>query len=344
MAPRSRLAAAAKNMTLLREIGRGAYGTVYLAADARGKRFAVKVCSRENCAEEHYKRELRGARLYRAIPPSEGLVRMLALEETKTEFREVFELADDEFDDESAGAREYRPKTLSSLIAGEKALSLEAALELALALAKGLVTLERHHLLHRDVKPGNVIYVNGRPVLTDPGLIVIESEAASIVGTPGYVPPDSFVDDGGDVYSLAMTLKAASFGRPIEELARGPALEADTQNEFFPAWWRILNRATDANPARHYRSAAAFLKELIGLRRAMARGRFVAKLPWIVGALVTVAVVVICVVMIKSKIERDAYISQQIEEADEACRRMKEQIRKSSEEFRKNMLEFKDGK
>ena len=63
-----------------------------------------------------------------------------------------------------------------------------------------------------------MLYVCGRPVLSDPGLVVDESEAASLVGTPGYVPPEKFTDAASDVYSLGLTLKAASFGRQIEDI------------------------------------------------------------------------------------------------------------------------------
>ena len=61
---------------LEREIGRGAYGVVYGAVNGRGERAAVKVCRRDDIGEERYERELRGAKLYRLIPPQEGLVRM----------------------------------------------------------------------------------------------------------------------------------------------------------------------------------------------------------------------------------------------------------------------------
>ena len=75
------------------EIGRGAYGVVYLAAGAGGERAAVKVCRREDIGDERYERELRGAKLYRAIPPHEGLVRMRDLVETEWGFYMVMDLA-----------------------------------------------------------------------------------------------------------------------------------------------------------------------------------------------------------------------------------------------------------
>ena len=137
-------------------------------------------------------------------------------------------------------------------------------------MAKGLCALQRHHLLHRDIKPGNVIYVGGCPVLSDPGLIVEESDSASLVGTPGYVPPENFTDAASDIYSLGLTLKAASFGRQVEDLDKGPSLESDIGAAFFPVWWRILNKATDPTPSRRYQSAKALLKDVIGLRHRIA--------------------------------------------------------------------------
>ena len=283
-----------------REIGRGAYGVVYLAEGADGAWAAVKVCRRDEIGEERYARELRGARLYSAIPSQEGLVRMHELAETPWGFYVVMDLADDEFDRESPTVESYRPKTLASVIVGEKALPLGECIKLGISLAKGLVALQRHHLLHRDIKPGNVIYVGGRPVLSDPGLVVEESAAASLVGTPGYVPPENFTAAAGDVYSLGLTLKAASFGRSIEDIDKGPAIVADTGARFFPAWWRILNKATDPTPSRRYQSAKALLKDLESLRRKIALASIVgsraAKIAALLVALGIVSAIVFAVV------------------------------------------------
>ena len=255
---------------LEREIGQGAYGVVYLAVGSDCVRAAVKVCCREAVGNERYERELRGAKLYGKIPQQEGLVRMRELVETEWGFYTVMDLADDEFGGPQEASSGYRPKTLARVIEGEKALPLKECVKLGIALAGGLATLQRHHLLHRDIKPGNVIYVGGKPVLSDPGLLVDESDAASLVGTPGYVPPENFTAAAGDIYSLGLSLKAASFGRKLEDLDKGPAQEADTSAPLFPAWWRILNKATDPTPSRRYQSAKALIKDLKSLRMRMA--------------------------------------------------------------------------
>ena len=283
-----------------REIGRGAYGVVYLATNGKGERAAVKVCRRSDVGDERYERELRGTKLYSSIPPQEGLVRMRAFAEEPWGFYAVMDLADDEFGGSPDSSDGYRPKTLASVIEGEKALPLKECVKLALSLAKGLTVLQRHHLLHRDIKPGNVLYVGGRPVLSDPGLIVEESEAASLVGTPGYVPPEKFTDAASDIYSLGRTLKAASFGRQIEDLDKGPAMEADTGAALFPVWWRILNKAADPTPSRRYQSAKALIKDLNALRRKMVLSSFWRS--WMPKAAIVLTLIGLIVIGVSSRI------------------------------------------
>ena len=331
--------------TLGREIGHGAAGGVYLATAAGGRFAAVKVCLREELGDGRYERELRGAKLYKRIPSSEGLVRLLELGECEWGFYTVMEIADDEFGARPGATAGYRPKTLSSVIAGEKALSVKESLELGLALAKGLVTLQRHHLLHRDIKPGNVISVHGRFVLSDPGLLVEESEAASLVGTPGYVPPENFVGAGGDVYSLGLTLKAASFGRPVEELAMGPTLEADTGSPLFAAWWRILNRATHPDATKRYRSAKAFLTDLQSLRLRMAFSIFSWKVPFFVElAVIGLTLLILYVILSVKSSPRglDEFVSRRvkeerpnIEKALQAAQKVKTDLEKAAKELKR---------
>ena len=109
---------------LARKIGQGAYGVVYFAVGPGGTHAAVKVCRRDAVGDERHARELKGAKLYRAIPNQEGLVRMRELIETEWGFYTVMDLADDEFGGSRDASSGYRPKTLARVIEGEKALPL----------------------------------------------------------------------------------------------------------------------------------------------------------------------------------------------------------------------------
>jgi len=296
---------------LTQEIGHGAYGVVYSATGPNGEKAAVKVCNRDKTDSECYEREKRGVELYKSIPAGEGLIRLLEFGEYDWGFYAAMELADNEFERHSDELTTYRPKTLARVVAGEKALPLEATLKLGIALATGLVSLQRHHLLHRDIKPENVIFVRGQPVLSDPGFLIDETEAASFVGTPGYVPPENFTRANSDVYSLGLTLKAASFGRAVDELGKGPSLEADTENPLFPAWWRILNRATHPNATYRHRSAKALLKNLCALKRRQALSKLAQRASLYIQLLVLAVSILTFVTVVRMKLSFDNYVIQE---------------------------------
>ena len=284
----------------VREIGRGAHGVVHLARDSRTGAFAaLKVCPRPDPGDPDalaaWERERRGTALYAALPPHPGLVRILAFDEAADgrSFRVAMELADAEngpslnapappsFSLSRAEFRitSYRPKTLASVLQAEIVLSLPDCLSLGLRLAGALEFLQSRHLAHRDVKPSNVLYVGGRPVLADVGLVADLRDAKSLVGTPGYEPPEHHGTPQGDVYSLGRTLARASLGREPEEGGFVPCPEADSDAPGFWRWMQILARACALAPERRYRSAKALRKEISALAvRVALRARV---WPWV---------------------------------------------------------------
>ncbi len=254
---------------VLREIGSGAHGRVFLA-EGRSGRVALKVCPRPETPERQadWERERRGWRLLAGIPHHPGLVRVFGSgdEPGGGAFWVAMELADPE-GEAATDAESYRPLTLASVASAETALPLSKCLSIGTRLASAIEHLQRHHLLHRDVKPGNVLFIDGRPVIADAGLVVDVREAASIVGTPGYVPPENHGSPQGDVFSLGRTLWRIATGRPPEEAGSAPCAEADTSDPDFRDFLAIIEKAMSVAPELRYRSAKAMRKALARLRR-----------------------------------------------------------------------------
>ncbi|MBR3085861.1 MAG: serine/threonine protein kinase [Kiritimatiellae bacterium] len=261
----------------LRQIGSGAHGQVWLADGPEG-RVALKVCPRPSdpALLEDWRREMRGWGLFSAIPRHEALVRVFATGATADNcaFWVAMELADAEESDGAGNPDAYRPKTLASVADAEIALPFRDCLNIGLRLSAALEHLQRHHLLHRDIKPGNILYVRGMPVIADAGLVVDAREADSLVGTPGYVPPENHGTPQGDVFSLGKTLWRIATGRSPDAETIAPCAEADTAEPLFGEFMGILLRAMSPSPAKRFRSAKALRKALARLRRKMASRKF----------------------------------------------------------------------
>src|SRR5206468_424944 len=108
---------------------------------------------------------------------------------------------------------EYFPRTLRHDLTERGRLPIAQCIEIGLSLTTALAHLHKHGLVHRDVKPSNIIFVNGIPKLADIGLVTDVGDAKSIVGTEGYLAPEGPGSAQADIFSLGKVLYEISMGR-----------------------------------------------------------------------------------------------------------------------------------
>src|SRR6266566_3689636 len=218
------------------ELGHGAMGTTYLAVDkVLRRRVALKVIevpvvptSRDSKAvRERFLREARAAAALRH--PNVAAVYHFGAAPGGTHCYYAMELVEGE--------------TLETLIRRDGPLNAKVALEIAIQITQALMAAAAHGLIHRDLKPGNIMLARGgtdaaelQVTIIDFGLAKALADAGGepdlthgqFVGTPNFASPEQFgsgaVDARSDIYSLGATLwfaltgLAPHSGRTIEEI------------------------------------------------------------------------------------------------------------------------------
>lgn len=306
--------------TLRRPIGRGAYGEVWLARNVMGAPRAVKIIWRRQFESDRpYEREFAGIQRYEPVSRSaDGLVHVLHVGRNDAEgyFYYVMELADsaaplaEEHLESSVASTTasaehtpllaYMPRTLRSDLKRLGRLPTADCLRLALDVISGLARLHHQGLVHRDVKPGNIIFVNGRAKLADIGLVSAGGEARTFVGTEGYIPPEGPGSPAADLYALGVMLYEASTGFSPE---RFPDVPAEWLNEHSGddalELHEITLKACEGQRERRYQSAEemhadlALLQSGQSVRRVRALERRAARarrFGWVALLVVTIAV------------------------------------------------------
>ena len=248
---------------LLREIGEGSYGKVWLARNIMGYR-AVKVIYRAALESERpFEREFDGLKKFERISRTHpGLVNILQVgrNDPAGYFYYVMELADDQrtgqpFQPEGGGLAEFVPRSLRTELDQRGKLPLLEATRIGLALSEALGYLHRQGLVHRDIKPSNIIFVNHQPKLADVGLVTDIGER-SMVGTVGYMAPEQPGRPEADLYSLGRLLYVTATGLAVNDF---PKLPDDVVAEADPALWelnQIWLKAAAERVEDRYRTAA----------------------------------------------------------------------------------------
>ena len=261
--------------------GEGAYGKVWLARNAKQEWRAVKVIylAKFDDRPGPYEREFNGVSRYKPISDMHpGLLRVdFISEKLDGYFYYVMELGDSVEPDWEHQPSKYRPRDLINERVGKQGhrLPVRECVRIGLALTDALEFLHQRGLTHRDIKPQNVIFVNGQPKMADLGLIAEirpPDQTVTFVGTPGFMPPppESPGTPQADIYALGMLLYVISTGRNAAFFPEIATTLVDTNEpaDFFPLNTVIL-KACQADPSKRYTSATEVRRALEEAQRTL---------------------------------------------------------------------------
>ncbi len=232
---------------VLRKIGGGSYGEVWLAQGVTGAMRAVKVVRRGDFEDERgFEREFEGILKYEPISRSHpGLVNILhvgrSLEGDKNEFYYyVMELGEDIHSGREINVVEYEPRNLRTDMkkADGNPIDPDVVIDVGLCLAEALAHLHDKGLAHRDIKPSNIIFVDGNAKLADIGLVAARGQR-TFVGTEGFVPPEGPGSAQADVYGLGKVLYEMATGK---DRLQFPELPDEFPENSSVKRWMALNQ------------------------------------------------------------------------------------------------------
>lgn len=247
---------------LLRPIAAGSYGDVWLCRnDLTGVFRALKIVWRDSFdSPKPYEREFEAIARFEPISRNHpGFVHILQTGRLPNGFYYIMELADDIRKGCDINVADYTPATLGEVY--KCAPSVENAVKIVISLAESLSVLHSAELIHRDIKPSNVIFVGGQPKLADIGLVTAVSEAASIVGTNGFIAPEGSISPQSDLYSLGKLLYEICTGHDRLDFPRLPE-GIGTEESLLLEVNQVLLKVCDSDPSKRYATAEAFATEL----------------------------------------------------------------------------------
>jgi eukaryotic-like serine/threonine-protein kinase len=278
---------------MLRVIGRGAYGEIWLARTVTGALRAVKIVYRSTFESERaFLREFEGMSAFEPISRGHsGFIDILHVGRTNEYLYYSMELADDHVAGRKIDIAHYEPRTLKSDLSHHKRLSADDSIRLGSSLTEALEALHAHGLTHRDIKPSNIIFTDGVPKLADIGLVAASGQQ-SFVGTEGYVPPEGPGTPQADIYSLGKLLYETCTGKDRldfpeidSQLSQRPDREQLLQLN------NVLVKACANDPKKRYESAAEMNHDLRALERGERPKRPRSKFPLVALSIFIIAAV-----------------------------------------------------
>lgn len=235
---------------LLRQVGRGGFGEVWLARNRATEHLrAIKVIPLERTGTADLAgREITSlTRLEANVRQKHpNLLDIQHVGRTEEHLFYVMELADDDAGGRPEDIATYQPATLERRLATGP-LSSEECWRLTEELLAGLAALHEAGMVHRDVKPANCLFVDGTLKLADFGLLTESHGAVSRIGTETYMPPDGRMDTRADVYAAGLVIYEMLTGMPAR---RFPTLAGRAEMIRTDRKMAVLNRLALASCQR----------------------------------------------------------------------------------------------
>ena len=269
----------ANRFLIVRPVGRGGMGDVYEAQDTKsGSRVALKCIGGGAPSDDQTIHAVRREILSRKIADP-NVCRVHDLFEHSTGSETAFLLSMEFIDGE----------TLEQRLARTGALPFSQAASLAFQLLSGIAAAHRAGVIHRDLKPGNIMLARGIPgqperlVITDFGIAQLQTPegattvANTIAGTFEYMAPEQLLGENNstsDIYTAGLIIFEMLAGRkpfdddPLKQALRRmiepiPRLRSVATNIPF-IWDRVVSRCLQRNPQRRFQSAEEIAAVLRG--------------------------------------------------------------------------------
>jgi TolB-like protein/Tfp pilus assembly protein PilF/predicted Ser/Thr protein kinase len=270
------------HFTIVDRLGSGAMGEVYLAHDDElGREVALKVLPQDFASDDK-----RLARFQREAK--------LASQLSHANIATIHEAGSSD-GTHFIAMEVVRGETLATLVR-PGGLSLEPILDVAIPIAAGLREAHSAGVLHRDLKPGNVMVTErGRVKIIDFGLSCSSEESDftpgltssdNALGTPHYMSPEQMrgaaLDERSDLFSLGVILYELGTGvRPFAGNSLGALAKALLTEEPPPLiqvnphlgtlFTHVVDRLLQKDPDQRYQTSADLLAELRSLKETVAR-------------------------------------------------------------------------
>ncbi|HAN24191.1 MAG: serine/threonine-protein kinase [Microbacterium sp.] len=269
-------------------IGRGGMASVYRGYDVTlGREVAIKLLARELASDDGFRTRFRLEAQSASRMSHPTIVRVYDAGETTTTF------PDGTVVPEPYIVMELVRGTLVKDLIGDEPLSVEDAVRITDGILEALQYSHRAGVIHRDIKPGNVMVTpTGQVKVMDFGIARAVSDGSStvaettqILGTASYFSPEQAkgetVDARADLYSAGVVLFELLTGHPpfrgdtpvavaYQHVSEAPAAPSDERDDVPPIIDAVVSRALAKDPFDRFPDAAAFRGALASALRGVA--------------------------------------------------------------------------